>query len=108
MLTVRGIAYDLTKSPYKSEILYNKEKMTFKFSSKMYETKFNEKLAENRNKINESLSKRFGFNISSNLLSDIILYSKIEKRGFLIFNEKESFTCLNNIKLDGHNKIYQS
>lgn len=105
MLTVRGIAYDLELSPYKSEIIYNQEKITFKFSSKMYETKFNDKLVENRNKINTSLSNRFGFNISNDLLSDIILYSKIEKRGFLIISEKEKYRCLNSIKLDGHNKI---
>ena len=105
MLTVRGIAYDLDLSPYKSEIIYNQEKITFKFSSKMYESKFNDKLVENRNKISTSLSNRFGFNISNDLLSDIILYSKIEKRGFLIISEKEKYRCLNNIKLDGHNKI---
>lgn len=105
MLTVRGIAYDLELSPYKSEIIYNQEKITFKFSSKMYETKFNDKLVENRNKISTSLSNRFGFNISNDLLSDIILYSKIEKRGFLIISEKEKYRCLSSIKLDGHNKI---
>ena len=57
-------------------------------------------MEENRKKVNESLSKRFGFTIECNKLADIKAYSKREKRGFLILG-KEEFDCLSNIKLDG-------
>lgn len=103
-LTKSGVAYDLTISPHKLEIKYDENnKMIYTFSSQLYKNKFIDKLEENRDKVNHSLSKRFGFNIENNLLCDIKLYTTIEKRGFLLDNTKERFECLNIIKLDGHN-----
>ena len=103
-LTKSGVAYDLTISPHKLEIEYdNDHKMIYTFSSQLYKNKFMEKLEEHRDKVNRSLSKRFGFNIENNLLCDIKLYTTIEKRGFLLDNTKERYECLNIIKLDGIN-----
>ena len=108
MLTRNGIAYNLTLSPYKYDITYpNGEEITFKFSSLLYKDKFKSKLESNRSHIKESLSKRFGIDLSNDILSDIKLYSKIEKRGFLIANKEDIYTCLNTIKLDGLNKIHK-
>ena len=100
-LTRSGVAYDLTVSPHTLTYNYNGELLTYVFSSKLYMDKFIEKTDENREYINHSLSKRFGFTTVNNKLCDIKLYSLIEKRGFLIKNDKESFECLNTIKLDG-------
>ena len=104
LLTKSGVAYDLTISPHKYKVIYdNNEVLIFTFSSKLYLSKFNDKLNEHREKVNQSLSKRFGFEVEYNQLCDIKLYSSIEKRGFLIDNTKERFECLSTIKLDGNN-----
>lgn len=106
MLTRNGIAYNLSLSPYKLTIKYDKnDYITFKFSSQLYKDNFQNKLKVNRNNINNSLSKRFGFIILNDKLSDLKLYSSIEKRGFLIETKEGIYECLNIIKLDGQNKI---
>lgn len=60
-----------------------------------------EKLAGNRANINISLTNRFGFTIVNDILSDLKLYTTIEKRGFLIYKGQVKVECLNNIILDG-------
>lgn len=100
-LTRSGVAYDLSISPHTVTLSYYGKDLTYVFSSRLYLDKFMEKLDSNRESINHSLSKRFGFTSVNNVLCDIKLYSMIEKRGFLIKNDKESFECLNTIKLDG-------
>lgn len=104
-LTRYGVAYDLETSPFELEVHYTEIRyLIFKFSSQLYLDKFKEKIEDNRNKINDSLSNRFGFTIKNDVLADIKLYSSIEKRGFLI-KGKEEYKCLNNIILNGVNLI---
>ena len=101
-LTKCGIAYDFNISPYKVTIEYpENDEMIYTFSSNFYKEKFMDMLDDNRKKINDSLTKRFGINIEFNILADIKLYSTIEKRGFLIEDKKGKFECLNIIRLDG-------
>lgn len=100
-LTRSGIAHDLKLSPYKVSVHYEEgDELIFVFSSKMYTEKFKEKIEDNRDKINESLSKRFGFMIHINKIADLKLYSMIETRGFLIVG-KEDYLCPEDIILDG-------
>lgn len=106
MLTRNGIAYNLSLSPYKTTIKYDEnDYITYKFSSKLYKDNFKSKLKVHRENINNSLSKRFGFSIKTEKLSDLKLYSSIEKRGFLIETREGIYECLNTIELDGRNKI---
>lgn len=107
-LTRSNIAYDLKVSPHETNITYPDEVITFIFSSDLYRQKFTEKLLENRKKINESLSNRFGFTIKNDKLCDLKLYCTIEKRGFLIYQNQRGIECLNNITLDGHQMITSS
>lgn len=101
-LTRSGIAYNLEISPHKLTISYGElNELTFVFSSNRYKEMFKNKMDDNRNKINDSLSNRFGFEIQNDKLCDLKLYSTIEKRGFLI-KGKEDYKCLSTIKLDGH------
>lgn len=102
-LTRNGIAYDLTISPYCKTINYdNGDKVTFIFSSERYQIKFGDQIDDHREKIHQSLTNRFGFTIKNELLSDLKLYTTIEKRGFLIFYNGESVEWQNNITLDGN------
>lgn len=101
-LTRSGVAYDLTISPHYTEVLYdNGVILKFVFSSSLYRDIFEDKIDDNRMKINESLSNRFKMDMEVDLLADLKLYSTVEKRGFLIKNNEESYLCLNSIKLSG-------
>ena len=107
-LTRSGVAHYIEESPHKKEVVYNEnDKLTFVFSSELYLTIFTRKLEENRVKINESLSKRFGFNIEQNKIADIKLYSMTEKRGFYIIG-KEEHKCQSTIRLIGDNLMNKS
>lgn len=97
MMTRNGIVYKLELSPYTITI----DETTFYFSSKNHLEKFTEKLTENRELIGYSLSKRFGFNINIELLADIVLYSKVETRGFLIIHKGGTYLCKKDIILSG-------
>lgn len=101
-LTRYGIAHNLESSPYILLVEYEDEELEYVFSSEQYKNIFYKKFIDNRLKINESLSKRFGFKIEVDKLADLKLYYMTEKRGFLI-KGKEEFKCLNTIKLVGEN-----
>lgn len=101
-LTRSKVAYDLNVSPHQQSIVYGQgDTLTFVFSSNLYLQKFNEGRYANREKINESLSNRFGFKIENNMLCDLKLYTTIEKRGFLIYKGLVKIECLNDIILNG-------
>ena len=104
-LTRDGIVNDkIELSPYKHKINYTKSYyIVYKFSSELYRSKFIERVELNRKKINDSLSNRFGFEITNDVLCDIKLYSLIEKRGFYIKTNKEGFECLDAVILNGKN-----
>lgn len=95
------IAYDLNASPYTLTVKYKLHTLTYAFSSQLYRDKFDKTLKENRLKINESLSKRFGFVCVCDEIADLRNYATIEKRGFLIYKGLVKFECLNDIIFDG-------
>lgn len=100
-MTRNGIVYELIKSPY----IITLNGLTFYFSSKNHLEKFSELYMENREVLRYSLYKRFKIYMKLNNLYDIVLYKKIETRGFLIQTEKEIFTCLEQVVLDGVKRI---
>lgn len=97
MLTRDGVCYDLTKSPYSCV----KNGVTFFFSSQKHLEKFQDRLKTNRDTINYSLTKRFGFAVDVSTLADVVLYKKIETRGFLIEAEEVEYQWLKSIKCGG-------
>lgn len=107
-LTRDGIAYNLNISPHKADVLYEDETLTFVFSSALYRDKFIAAQKDNREKINNSLSNRFGFTCINSKLCDIKLYSTIEKRGFLIYKGLVKFVCREDIILDGNKLMKKS
>lgn len=100
-LTRAGVSYNLHKSPHLLDMEYEDTRVIYHFSSDTYRIKFLSRCGENREAINQSLSKRFGFNIKVDLLADLKLYATIEKRGFLISIDGEFAECQNDIILDG-------
>lgn len=107
-LTRGGVCYELEYTPFTSKVIYQDKVLTFHFSSQYNLDKFEEKVEENRDKINYSLSNRFNMFIELNELCDIKLYETIEKRGFLIVNSDDRYLCLNTIKLSGVNLTQKS
>lgn len=107
-LTRSGVAYNLDESPHRLEVPYENQTLVFVFSSDLYKQKFYERFVDNRRKIVDSLTRRFGFRVENDVLCDIRLYSSIEKRGFLILKDGERFVCQENITLNGGLVMRQS
>lgn len=97
-MTRGGVFYNLYDSPYtvqlsSGHILY--------FSSNNHKMKYIEEYQAYVDYVNESLSRRFKFNIKIDTIGLIVFYSKVETRGFLVVKGGEYYTCLNNLKLNG-------
>lgn len=103
MITKHGVCYDLFISSYRTTL----NGVTFVFSSKLHLEKFKKNYKDNRVRISDSLSKRFGVQIDVTLLADIVLYKKIESRGFLLVVKEVNIECLNDIILNGENLTLQ-
>lgn len=67
-------------SPYRVKI----DNITFYFTSMLHKQKFDEEHIQHRFKLNDSLSNRFNVYVNADKLADIVFYSKVETRGFLI------------------------
>lgn len=106
-LTRSGVAYNIEIAPYTLVVDYEDESLEYVFSSQRYKDIFYKKYVDNRIKINESLTKRFGFTIEVDKLADIKLYIATEKRGFLI-KGKEDYKCLDTIELIGETLIQRN
>lgn len=92
MRTRNGVYYDLSVSTYRETV----DGVTFYFSSRIHQKKFAERLKRNREEINRSLSNRFKLQVEMNGLADLVLYSKVETRGFYVSTENWSEECLSN------------
>lgn len=108
VFTKKGVCKQLNNSPYFVTNFYggkNADYITFYFSSVFYRDKFLSEYRENRSTINLSLSNRFKIGLVFNILADIVLYYKIEKRGFLISYKGRLIKCKNDIILNGEKMI---
>lgn len=100
-LTRSKIAYDLSISPHRLSITYGEDSLVYVFSSDLYKRKFLEKQEHHREQISNSLTKRFGITVLQPILSDLKLYSTIEKRGFLLYRNGVEVRCQDKIILNG-------
>lgn len=85
-----------------SKFSFDTGSMIFFFSSELYLNKFRERVESNREELKFKLSSRYNIDFEAIDYFDIILYDKIEKRGFKILSKGGvKYSCLNNIRLDG-------
>ena len=97
-MTRNGIVYDLSKSTFTTTL----DDITFIFSSRLHKTKFKEKCDINRVTFAEKFFKKYGVEVATYSLADILLYESIETRGFMIvLNDGGVVTCLNDLILNG-------
>ena len=107
-LTRSNIAYDLSISPHRLTVNYGEHSLEYVFSSDLYRRKFLEKQDAHREQLCVSLTKRFGVEVRTPLLSDVKLYTTIEKRGFLLRKDGVEVKCLDKVRLDGENLMIKS
>lgn len=103
-MTKSGIERDLKNSPYITTINYGKNCITYVFSSMTAKTKFEDQIEAYRKEVTESLTNRFRikFFVGKDL-SDVNLYRKIERRGFLIVVNGDDITWLGEVEYNGLN-----
>lgn len=99
--TRNGIYKNINYSTY----TYNTGQLTFVFSSEFYRRKFIDTYMNHRKQISESLSNRFKFSIDVSFLADLVLYTKIEKRGFLLYTKGGEKICQKPQRLELESKI---
>jgi len=90
MATRNNIYHDLAESPFRILL----EGVFYHFSSLLHLQKFVSLYPENRRKMTEYLAKLYTVNLSLHRLPDLVLYRKIETRGFFIKLEGSELTCL--------------
>lgn len=80
------IIFDLKESNYK----YSFEGLTFVFSSELNMNKFKQKIKEYIKQETYKLSYKYSnLNLNFDLFLSVALYKKIEKRGFLIYQNED-------------------
>jgi hypothetical protein len=99
MKTRNGIYYDLSKSTYKFKV--PDTNITFIFSSDLHLLKFEEQYLNNRYDYNLKLTVRLKIPIIMKVVPDVVLYRKIETRGFLLIDEGGQKICQENVQLNG-------
>lgn len=98
MKSARGIYYDLNESTY----IYNftlKNIYSLYFSSEYLMNKFKDKINMYIKELNDKLKSIYLVNIDASLLAIIILYSKIEYRGFKVVINDIEYQSLNDFEL---------
>ena len=102
-ITKSGVCYDMDNTPYVVNQYYrvSDQLISYHLSSVYNQNNFIRRMNEHREKIKDSLTKRFGYEAQNNVIADLQLYQMIEKRGFLIKLDGETIRCLDDLKLDG-------
>lgn len=97
--TRNGICNNMDVSPYFVEL----EKVTYYFSSKNYMDKFIRCYRFNREEMQDLIYKRLHFRLNANQIFDMLLYDKIEKRGYRVEYGGERM-CRNSVEYVGQIK----
>lgn len=101
IMTRYGVERNLSISPF----YVKTEEAIYYFSSLTHEKKFRKMFHVKHSEVNEYLNKKYGVNIKGDLLAELILYQKIETRGYRVEWKGCVFTCQNEIYLDLQQKL---
>lgn len=98
MVTKRGIYYDLEETLY----TYRIQDLKFYFSSKKYRDKFIKESSEFKKVETFKFENRYGTRLLRDEFFLILLYNKIEKRGFQIevISKKRKLYAMPSVKID--------
>lgn len=84
-----------------SNFIFEEGRIKYFFASATHLEKFIELKEVNRERINESLTRRFKIKLCLNEMCDIVLYSKVETRGFYLEIEGVGYSWISNLELNG-------
>lgn len=101
--TRNGIYYDLTKSTYHFKV--PDTNIIFVFSSDLHLFKFEDQYKNHREDFNTKFKARYRINTDMKVMPDILLYNKIETRGFLIVDRGGQKLCQESLLLNGETVI---
>ncbi len=96
--TRNNIYYDLKLSPF---IYTTEQGVKFHFSSQLYHDKFKDQYLSYRERVENYLTKTYSIDVETKVFADVVLYSKIEKRGFLIISARGEEFCKEKILSNG-------
>jgi len=100
LITKGGVYCDLSISTYLHNIHYEDSVLHLHFSSRFNRDRYIEKVLENRIKTKFNIAEKNNITLDTNKMADLVLYSKVENRGFYCTIKGETFTCLKNIIFD--------
>lgn len=107
-MTPNGVEYNLKVSPFIITINYDKNVITFHFSSKMYLEKFENYLKHIKGIQLEKMNKYTGLHLCIAEHLDINYYKSLEKRGFyIVVNNKEKNSILDIKIINNQNLIIE-
>ena len=93
------VCYDLKKTEFKVEF----NRFVFYFSSDIMQKKFESNIKEFCESEKFKIQGRFNIEVELNDYFSIVYYSKLEKRGFRVYDKirEGEILCLKDIKLNG-------
>ena len=97
-VTRRGVYNDLSLSPYK----FKTEKLTLFFSSAVNLKRFRDALDQHLILFAQKCEKYLGVPINDNTLSILMLYHRIEGRGWRVIDNGVNALWLNELALNGN------
>ena len=86
--SAKNICHSLDISPY--DVTY--KDWHFRFSTEKHMEKFSRDFLKHKEWLDDSFSRRFHIDFDSGLLAAVSLYTRIEGRGFYMYNELEHVT----------------
>lgn len=96
-MTRNGIVYNLATSPFTIVV----DETEYFFSSRLHMDKFTKQLHENRGVFSYKFTNKYNIVIRLTNIADMLLYNKIETRGFYIIHNGEVYSCKKEVLFDG-------
>lgn len=110
MITRRGISYDLNSTPYNLELGCSCGPMILSFSSQSHKQKYISRMNGLFNKsaaapVSDPLRARYKLNVFYTTIDLVVLYMKIETRGFNITVKGVAASCPEQLTFTDHVQI---
>lgn len=101
-MTKSGVEANLKISPYYYKASYRNKVIEYRFSTARARDRFGEMLEANRNFIRDSLENRFKVKfVIAKEFCDLILYRKLESRGFYILIDGRCYEWAGSLYYNG-------
>lgn len=101
-MTSSGVEHNLSVSPYIVRKVYGEKEVIYYFSTSGAMARFEECICSNRDTLCDSLNRRFKIKFYlSPMFCDVMLYKKVESRGFRIVINGRVIEWLKELEYNG-------